>query len=85
MSQTSNTSNNKFKDILQGIPEKDLWEAFRSTEVFAVFREEFGKRWSLYEFLYNEGLHQTGDMLAEILEWRAMLRAAQEAPKGGAE
>lgn len=82
----SQTSNNKHKDIPQGTTKKDLWDAFESEEVISVFREEFSKRNCLHEFMDYHGLEKTHAKLAEMIEWRAMLRACMESkPEGGVE
>ena len=75
----------KHKDIPQGTPKNDMWEAFQNQDVEAVFRYEFGHRYCLHEFMENHGLRQTRDMLALVIESRKKLRAAWEAPEGGVE
>lgn len=69
-------------DIPQDIQDKELWDAFQSDEVAEVFREEFGKRWNLHEFMETHNLERTREKLIEIIEWRRMLRAVRPT-KGG--
>lgn len=72
------------KDIPQDYPTTELWDAFQSDEVASVFREEFGKRYCLHEFIEDRGLEKTRMKLAEIIEWRSMLQSVIESkPKGG--